>query len=97
MIIINYTEQCVKFAKDSKNWSRLPNNFYTAKPNSEYQESSDNADGGIDVSWAFKKSVAEIREDAHGIMLDLILQEIKILLNDDCEKSIIIEFIDDWN
>ena len=48
-----YMYHCKAFAKDTAGWDALdPHKFYTTNT-SGWEESSDNACGGLDVSWAF--------------------------------------------
>ena len=64
MTFNDYQLACVKFSKDTQDWSALESGkFYTTLGNG-WNESCDNADGGIDVSWAFWKNGWDAVQDA---------------------------------
>lgn len=53
----NYLADCLDFSKASAIWSELdPRKPYITTNGSGWQESCDNNNGGIDVSWAFHRS-----------------------------------------
>jgi hypothetical protein len=57
MTIKEYVFICKKFAFDSREWYELPDGpWFTTAGIEEWEESCDNAHGGIDVSWAFHKT-----------------------------------------
>ena len=75
-----YAEICRNFAHDTKNLETLSTyHFYTTNSTS-WEKTCDNAHGGIDVSWAFHLSDAEIDSRAAEILFenlkDLISQAI---------------------
>lgn len=54
--LTNYVESVENFVKDSEDWYELDYyKFYVSTENGNWVENSDNADGGLDVSWAFHK------------------------------------------
>lgn len=62
MTLKDYTECCKKFAADSAEWGGLdPYKHYVATPHG-WVESCDNAENGIDVSWAFNVPADTIDE-----------------------------------
>ena len=64
MTLEQYTDACIKFSGDTKEWGGLdPYRFYTTAPNG-WEETCDNANGGIDVSWAFQETEKRIRDQA---------------------------------
>ena len=71
-----YVESCKKFAHDTKDWAELDYyKYYTTPGDSEgWEETPGNERGGIDVSWAFHKSAAEIEQDAPQQFIDLLLE-----------------------
>lgn len=73
MKIAEYTESALKFAKDSRRWYGMtPGKFYTTEGGDGWAETCDNAHGGLDVSWAFHESAAEIRRLAPQKFVDLL-------------------------
>lgn len=54
----DYINGVKKFIEESKNWINIDSyKFYTCTGNvaDDWEESCDNANGGLDISWAFKK------------------------------------------
>ncbi len=60
-----YIDSVKKFSKDTKDWGNLDKYNHYTSDGSDWKESSDNAHGGLDVSWAFHKDVTddEIKEN----------------------------------
>lgn len=57
MTLKEYTEREIQFAKDTKEWGHLDKfSHYTTGQWEDWEETSDNAHGGIDLSWAFHKN-----------------------------------------
>lgn len=84
MNIKEYTEICLDFAKESSDWMRLDERqHYTTCSQGGWYESCDNADGGIDVSWAFHESESYIRERAPQKFVDKLLQIIQLAIDDE--------------
>lgn len=70
-----YVESVENFIKDSAEWYELDYyKFYVSAENGEWVENSDNADGGLDVSWAFHKNPTfdEIREKFIELLKDYL-------------------------
>lgn len=77
MTVKEYTDSCIKFSKDTKSWFELYNDhFYTTGSSSYWEETVDNAVGGIYIDWAFHLSVKEIRERAPQEFVNNLLMEI---------------------
>lgn len=52
-----YLESCLAFAKDTTTWDNLPRSqHYTTDGHESWEESCDNAHGGLDVRWAFHRA-----------------------------------------
>lgn len=50
MLLHDYIESCIKFAADTKDWAGLDSyKYYTATQNGNWEESCDNAHGGLGV------------------------------------------------
>lgn len=80
MDIATYTQSCKQFANDTKEWAALDEyKWYTTPGNAEgWEESPGNERGGIDVSWAFHKSEAEIEVEAPQQFVNLLLEAVDI-------------------
>lgn len=88
MRISEYTEICLKFAKDTKNYNELDSYaFYTTDGAFEWKESCDNAHGGLSVKWAFHKAAEYIKENAAQEMMDELCSLIQCALDDEWDKS----------
>lgn len=69
MTINEYTTAALRFAKDSAEWHEIDERcWYTTGSMSTtddwWEESSDNANGGLDLKWAFHESDEAIRKEA---------------------------------
>ncbi len=85
----NYAEICKKFAHDTAGWGGLIEyNFYTTD-GSEWVETSDNAHGGIDVKWAFHLTDAEIEMRAAEELFEKLMEEIELIINDECDLDVL--------
>lgn len=62
----SFLKSAIKFAQDTAEWYNLTESFYTDDGNDDWRESCDNQHGGLDVSWAFHKTTAEVRAEALG-------------------------------
>lgn len=61
MLLHDYIESCIKFAADTKDWAGLDSyKYYTATQNGNWEESCDNAHGGLGVDWAFLLSESNV-------------------------------------
>lgn len=81
----NYVESVENFINDSRDWYELDYyKFYVSTENGSWVENSDNSDGGLDVSWAFKKdpTFEEIREKFIGLLKDFLNIIIENDIND---------------
>lgn len=86
--IKKYEEICKCFATESSEWNRLDNlTFYTTASHSYkgWKETSDNAHGGIDVSWAFHLKPEEIESRAAEELLKSLLDEFQAAVSDGWE------------
>ena len=86
----SYLKACFLFAEDSKEWIEFNKYmFYTTNHSSGYEETSDNAHGGYDVTWAFHMSVEEIVKDCAVHYYEQILDKYEVTIEafeDDEEK-----------
>lgn len=86
-----YKKGVKKFVADTKNWITLDDyKFYTATGNTNeiWEETSDNANGGLDVSWAFHKDnitdkeiVEKFYENIIGVLNTNIENEVDYINN----------------
>ncbi len=61
MLLRDYVESCIKFAVDTKDWAELDfYKYYTATQDGDWEESCDNAHGGLGVDWAFLLSESNV-------------------------------------
>ena len=76
MKIKEYTEICKRFADDTKEWAKLPNEFYMADTDCwrELIDLDERYDL-IDVSWAFHMSADEVEAAAPQKMMDILVEE----------------------
>lgn len=64
MLLKDYIESAKTFAKETKDWGSLNEYAYYTTNGNGWDESCDNAPGGIDISWAFHESAEKIEKEA---------------------------------
>lgn len=62
--IEDFIEQAQKFAVDTKEWGGLDKYKQYTTGQGNWEESSDNAEGGLDLKWAFQKSKKFIEDNS---------------------------------
>lgn len=78
MTIKTYIESCIKFAAETKNWGDMYEySHYTTDGIGGWEESCDNAHGGLDVSWAFHESPEYIKAEAPQRFVDEIAAQLE--------------------
>ena len=76
-----YTTCCLAFAADTAEWGGLdPYKWYTTYDGS-WEETSDNANGGIDVSWAFHEKPDRIVQLAPQILVGQIIELLRCFID----------------
>lgn len=94
MLIKDYTENCLKFAKETKKWNSLnPYSYYLTNGYS-WNETCDGNGGGLDVSWAFHMPNNEIKKNAPQEFINQIHGEIKTAIDNDLSADEIGELVD---
>ena len=80
MDIATYTQTCKQFARETKKWAALDEyKHYTTSPLDGWEETPDNAHGGIDVSWAFHMNATDIEKQAPQKFIDCLIDEMYIM------------------
>ena len=94
MLLKTYVESCKQFARDTQDWSALDQyKYYTTPGDREgWEETPGKEHGGIDVSWAFHKSTAEIEQDASQQFVDLLIDAVCCVA--DIDYDIVVEAVD---
>lgn len=86
VIVMTYDEYlnaCLKFAKDTENWSWLDRSrWFTTNGSGDYEESCDNANGGIDVAWAYKMNPDKVRKYAPQEFMDRCVEFLQLAIDD---------------
>lgn len=78
----NYAEICKSFSKDTSEWGGLDDfKFYTTD-GASWEETSDNAHGGVDVSWAFHLPDDEIEMRSAEELLEQLMNELDLADSD---------------
>ena len=94
MLIEQYKEACIQFAKETKNWNSLnPYNYYLTDGQS-WRETCDGNSGGLDVSWAFNMQNDTIKKLAPQKFVDLIHEQIETAIDNDLSADEIGELVD---
>lgn len=85
--IEKFAEICKKFSSDTAEWGGLDEyNYYTTDANG-WVETSDNAHGGVDVSWAFHLSAEEIEQRAAEELYERLMNELYLADSDGWEAE----------
>lgn len=88
MLVKEYVESCVRFAHDTSKWPKLNGiKFYTTAPDCGWEESCDNAHGGLDVSWAFHESAEVIAQEAAQRFINEIAAHLEQGINENWEAA----------
>mgnify|MGYP007105371275 FL=1 len=94
MLVKDYTENCLKFAKETKKWGSLNPYSYYLTDGFSWNETCDGNGGGLDVSWAFQMKENKIKELAPQKFVDLIHEEIITAIDNDLSADEIGELVD---
>lgn len=93
-----YLSDCIDFAEKSESWNELDHSkpFITTNGNG-WQETCDNANGGIDVSWAFHLTADEIRADAPQQYADAITELLQLAIDDEWTADQLQSIVDQFS
>lgn len=87
MTVKTYIDNCLQFAQDTREWGGLDEyRFYSTKEFGGWYESCDNAEGGLDVSWAFNLTAEQIRDEGAQRFVDELTTLIRCTA-DQCEDE----------
>lgn len=92
-----YSDICKAFSHDSSGWSNLPFSSFFTTDGSGWKETSDNAHGGIDVSWAFGLSDEAIEHSAAERLFELLMQELQVAVDDDWDSEQLAAALENFN
>lgn len=89
MALDYYTNIAIKFAEDTREWGGISEFvWYTTTNNTnDWVESSDNAHGGMDISWAFHLSEQEIKRIAPYQFINEIRELLQVAVDDGWDKD----------
>jgi hypothetical protein len=89
MALDYYTNIAIKFAEDTREWGGISEFvWYTTTNNTnDWVESSDNAHGGMDISWAFHLTENKIRELAPYQFINEIRELLQLAVDDGWDKD----------
>lgn len=80
----NYIMDAKKFSRDTSNLLELKDSkFYVTSKTSGWEESCDNAYGGVDVSWAFHETEEEIEKQAVGRLYEMLIDELQLAIDEE--------------
>lgn len=79
----NYAKLCKLFARDSRGWEKIDGyKFYTTAGKDDWEETSDNANNGVDVSWAFALTPEEIDLRSGQELYERLMEELYLANTD---------------
>lgn len=88
MTLDEYTESCERFSDETKQWWGLDNKLHYVALDGDWRESTDNAEGGVHLDWAFHKTKDEIKKTApHEFYYEFKLQAEQAVDEDFDEKQ----------
>lgn len=93
----NYAEICKSFSKDTSEWGGLDDYSFYTTDSSSWEETSDNAHGGVDVSWAFHLSDEEIEMRAAEELLEQLMNELNLADSDGWDSDSFKAIYDKFN
>lgn len=76
----DYIEAVKKFVNDTKNWGNLDTYKYYIAVGSNWIESKDNQENGLDLAWSFKKenlTNSEIVEEFYKQVINILNSNIE--------------------
>nr|DAF32280.1 MAG TPA: hypothetical protein [Ackermannviridae sp.] len=80
----DYLADCLDFSKASWTWSELdPRKPFITTDGNGWQETCDNSNGGIDVSWAFHLNADKVRAAAPQKFADAFTELLQLSIDDD--------------
>ena len=79
----DYKKAVRKFAEDTKEWNSLDENKFYVSYGYEWEENTNNANRGLDISWAFKKENITDKE-----IIKKFYEEIIEILRSDIENGV---------
>ena len=102
MFIKDYTDACLQFAKDTKGTAlntliyqvTAVGKFAKAKTNKLWIETVDNEHGGVDVSWAYCQTEAEIKSLAPQMFVNECKRIILTAVDDDATSDEIADIVE---
>lgn len=94
MTIKDYTAAAKRFAKDSRKWGGLDQYKFYTTDGDEWVESSDNANGGLDLSWAFHESEGTIRAEAPQRFLDQLADLLELGIDEGWDANGLASILD---
>lgn len=91
----NFLKSAKEFRDDTREWDKIDQyQFYCTKQPYGWYESTDGANGGLDVSWAFQLTNNDIEKTAPAEFLNQLQANLENLLEDDAfSKDEIIEYM----
>lgn len=79
----NYLADCISFSSESSKWGAIERGTYYTTNGTGWQESCDNNNGGIDVSWAFHLHANEVRAAAPQKFADAFSELLQLAIDND--------------
>lgn len=83
MTIHDYIQVCIDFSHDSAAWGGLDEYQFYTTTGTYWEETCDNAQGGLSVRWAFHCPDEQITRIAPEVYRDLISEQLRVAI--DCE------------
>lgn len=77
MLLKDYIEATKNFSEETKAWGNLNEYAYYTTTGNSWEESCDNASGGIDISWAFHEDAEKIEKEAVQHLIDEIVDRLE--------------------
>lgn len=83
----DYLKGALAFARDSQNWSAMPNDKFYITTGCDWDETCDNAEGGLDISWAFHEKADDIRAAAPQHFINELVENVEQGLGEEFDEQ----------
>lgn len=105
MTIQDYTDRCIEFYHETKEWGDLVDGcYYYTDGTRLFLDESDTAQGGLDVSWAFwhrirvgdndEQAEKFIREHSGQQMMDVFAETLQAALDNEVDYQILSDIVE---
>lgn len=82
-----YLNGALQFARDSKKWGGMMSGKFYVTTGDNWLDSCDNAEGGLDISWAFHEKADDIRAAAPQHFINELVENVEQGLGEEFDEQ----------